>query len=227
MTADVQEEPEPPRVLLVDDDETIRWSVSKGLRQAGFEVDAVARISEARELLRKDPRAYAAAILDLELDDGNGGELLWELQEPGNACCAIVLTGYSVGPIVRQPRSRGAFRVLTKPVGIDDLTDAVVRTAEATFDYRDDLQSALDGGIVTLPDPKRRADPEPAADLAPDPPLTPRESDVLELLRRGLTTKDMAAELNLSARTIKFHVSNLLRKYEARSRIDLLARLSS
>ena len=84
-----------------------------------------------------------------------------------------------------------------------------------------------DRTIVTLPDPKRRADPEPAADLAPDPPLTPRESDVLELLRRGLTTKDMAAELNLSARTIKFHVSNLLRKYEARSRIDLLARLSS
>jgi DNA-binding NarL/FixJ family response regulator len=227
MTADVQEEPEPPRVLLVDDDEAIRWSVSKGLRQAGFEVDAVARIGEVRELLNEDPRAYAAAILDLELDDGNGGELLWELQEPGNACCAIVLTGYSVGSVVRQLRSRGAVRVLTKPVGMEELIDAVVRTAEATFDYREDLESALDGGVVTLPDPKRRDEPTPDQDLAPQPTLTPRESDVLDLLRRGLTTKDMAAELHLSARTIKFHVSNLLRKYEARSRIDLLARLSS
>lgn len=226
MNVDAQPEVEPSRVLVVDDDENLRWVIARGLRHAGFEVEAASRVDEVRQLLRDDPRGYTAAILDLELGDGNGGELLWVLQEPDNACCAVVLSGYSLGPLVHQLRSRGAVRVLSKPVDIDELVAAVRRAEEATLAYREDLHTALDGDVVSLPAPAPVVEAALPAKAAAGPKLTPREADVLQLLRRGLSTKDMARELDLTARTIKFHVTNLLRKYDARSRIDLLARLS-
>ena len=207
----------PVSVLLVDDDPAVLWALRRTLEEHGFEVDAATSIAQARSLVGEEPRRYSAAVLDLELGDGNGGELLRELQLPEHACCALVLSGYAAGAVVQQMHERGAVRVLQKPIGTDELITAIRGTHGATEAYRTDLGAVSAAPVNVHPG-------EALSDAGPN--LTDRERDVLNLLRRGLSTKLMASELGLTERTIKFHVGNLLRKFEARSRIDLLAQLS-
>lgn len=207
----------PVSVLLVDDDPAVLWALRRTLEDNGFEVDAATSVAQARSLVGEEPRRYTAAVLDLELGDGNGGELLRELQLPEHACCALVLSGYAAGAVVQQMHERGAVRVLQKPVGTAELVTAIRGTHGATQAYRADLSAVP---MVSL----HVHQGEALSDAGPN--LTDRERDVLGLLRKGLSTKLMASELGLTQRTIKFHVGNLLRKFEARSRIDLLAQLS-
>lgn len=80
-------------------------------------------------------------------------------------------------------------------------------------------------GLLVL-DPQLAADLLPAAesDLAPIEELTPRESEVLQLLAEGLTNKAIAQQLHISNHTVKFHVNAILRKLRAQSRTEAVVK---
>lgn len=115
---------------------------------------------------------------------------------------------------------------------------AVAILSPATADAAGIVQRAGYRGYVRSSDPKERLRAEIVAASVPlafaddarqghaeaHPPLTPREAQVLGLLMLGLPNKRIASRLGITERTIKHHVSSLIRKYHARGRLGLLVK---
>ena len=93
-----------------------------------------------------------------------------------------------------------------------DLTDVRDRLR----DFREELTGLTDGLA-------ERPAPSPARPRYPGTPLTPREREVLGLVAEGLANRDIAQRLYISERTVKFHISALLEKLDARNRTEAVA----
>ena len=113
------------RILVVDDDRSLRLLCRVNLELDGFQVDEASTLEEARTVLRGE--AVAAVLLDVHVGPENGLELLEELRAGGGPPVAL-LTGESGLP----PEARGrADAVLSKPFAIDELTSTVERLAQS------------------------------------------------------------------------------------------------
>ena len=114
-------------VLLVDDEPVVRRSVAMALERAGFRVLTAASITDAWSQAELSPPDFA--VLDLNLDDGHGLQLLEALQEIRPGCRTVVLTGYdSIASSVRALRA-GAVGYLAKPVASERLIAALEGSA--------------------------------------------------------------------------------------------------
>lgn len=121
----------PVRVLLMDDEETIRVLAARVLQQLGLEVTAVA---DGRAALEEFDRAAAAArpyglvILDLTIPGGMGGkETIAELRRRAGDFVAIVSSGYSSDPVMANHRDYGFQAVVPKPYNVSQLIETVER----------------------------------------------------------------------------------------------------
>lgn len=106
----------------------------------------------------------------------------------------------------------GASGYLVKSASAAELDDAVRRTADDDAVFSAGLAGLLLGEYGRLND-----GPEPDA-----PKLTPRETEVLRLVARGLTARQIASRLVLSHRTVENHVQNTLRKLQLHNRVELV-----
>lgn len=119
-------DPAIPRVLLVDPDSAMTSLLSGVFRRHGHHLDAVASVADANALLDKDE--HDAVLLELNLPDGNGFELLRELRSVRHRTFPVVVVS-----AIRQPGAiarclqLGATRYLTKPVDPIELLRAVAR----------------------------------------------------------------------------------------------------
>ncbi len=133
----------PPRILVVDDERMIRWSLRACFEEAGALVDEAASLEEARR--RLEEQWPALLVLDLKLPDGDGLDLLEEVQAEGTDLAALVITAYgSVRGAVEAVR-KGAFDYVAKPFELDDL----LLTAKRALEQRElrriaDLRARLD-----------------------------------------------------------------------------------
>ena len=116
---------------------------------------------------------------------------------------------------MREAFLAGVVACLRKPVEARVLEGAVHRAVDATLVMRRCIQDAA-VSMAAMETPSCPHDTSM---------LTPREQEILELLTHGRSTRSMAQALDVSQRTVKFHVSNVLRKLGADSRISLLAKL--
>lgn len=118
----------PATVLLVDDEPSLRVTLSVLLRRQGFQVTAVEGLSEARHALERE--LYDVVITDLRLEDGDGAEVIQATRRLCPHAEVIVLTAYgSIGSAVEMVKL-GAFDYLTKPVEPDELLLAVRKARE-------------------------------------------------------------------------------------------------
>ncbi len=133
----------PPRILVVDDERMIRWSLRACFEEAGALVDEAASLEEARR--RLEEQWPSLLVLDLKLPDGDGLDLLEEVQAEGTDLAALVITAFgSVRGAVEAVR-KGAFDYVAKPFELDDL----LLTAKRALEQRDlrriaDLRARLD-----------------------------------------------------------------------------------
>jgi two-component system, NtrC family, sensor kinase len=109
----------PPAVLLVDDEETIRSFIRKALARDGFEVVPCGSLAEARSCL--EAREFDLLVLDKNLPDGSGLEIIEESRRRGHTSEAIIVTGYSDAESAIQAVALGVFRYVRKPFDIDTL----------------------------------------------------------------------------------------------------------
>lgn len=108
------------RVLIVDDESTLRTALFRALDRKGLSVVTANRIEEAK-LLAQGDQALDLAIVDLNLPDGDGIELMGHLKSLYPSCEVIILTGHgSIESAVRATQ-RGAFHFITKPFNMDEL----------------------------------------------------------------------------------------------------------
>ena len=157
-------------------------------------------LAEARELL--DSTEADVVLLDLELPDGSGIELLKELPEK---TAAVVLTAFLREHEVVSALESGARGYLLKGAPSADILAA--------------LQSAAEGESFLSP----RVSSVLASSMQGARRPSPRELEVLELLVQGQSNREIGETLFISERTVKFHVSSLMNKLGAENRARMAA----
>ncbi|MDD5010141.1 MAG: sigma-54 dependent transcriptional regulator, partial [Syntrophorhabdaceae bacterium] len=108
-----------PPLLLIDDEPAIQFGFSEYLSRVGYSVHGALSVAEAREALAA--HRFDAILLDLNLPDGNGLDLIAELRENYFDIPIIVITGIGDIPLAVESMRRGADNFLTKPVNMPDL----------------------------------------------------------------------------------------------------------
>ncbi len=119
------------RILVADDEESIRWVLSKSLSKQGFEVDLASNGQEALLMSRK--RSYDLAVLDIKMPGLSGLELLSKFQEECPQALVVIMTAESSMKNAVEAMKRGAYDYLTKPFDLDAL-DAIIYKAQKAAD---------------------------------------------------------------------------------------------
>lgn len=114
-----------PRILVVDDEGLLRWSLAEMLSAAGYEVIEARNGKEARQAFGTPALPVAAMLLDLKLPDANGIQLLQEARRNCLTCPIIVMTAYGTADTVEAAMSAGAHHVVSKPFDLDHMVRLV------------------------------------------------------------------------------------------------------
>ncbi len=190
-----------PMVYVVDDDLSVRRSMGRLLRCAGFQVETFA---SAREFLAHPRRDVPAClVLDVRMPDLGGLELQRELNRLGNTVPVIFITAHGDIPMSVRAMKAGAFEFLTKPFQTAHLLEAI--------------RQALARDAVAHEERM-----EVREVRARYKQLTPREREVMALITAGRLNKQVAGELETAERTVKFHRANIMQKMRAKSLADLV-----
>ncbi|GAB4489316.1 MAG: hypothetical protein OHK006_20840 [Thermodesulfovibrionales bacterium] len=107
------------RVLVVDDEQLVRWFLDRALRKGGFEVVAVSNITEAYELLSKEQ--FDLLFLDLRMPQGSGTDLIGKIDRLPQKPKIVVCSAFITSDLDAEFRSKGIF-VLKKPFKLDELS---------------------------------------------------------------------------------------------------------
>ena len=119
------------RVLVVDDEALIRWSLAQMLSDRGYQVVEGGDGSAARSAVRDAARAFDVMLLDLRLPDSDGLSLLASLRKASPATRIILMTAYGAPDVVRGALDLGAYRVVSKPFALEDVAKLVAEAAAA------------------------------------------------------------------------------------------------
>jgi len=205
------------KVMVVDDHPMWRDAVARDLAAAGF--DIVATAGDGSEAVR---RARAAApeviVLDLNLPGLSGVEVCKSVIGDNPALRVLVLSASGEHEDVLEAVKSGATGYLLKSAGREELVDAVRRTAAGDPVFTPGLAGLVLGEYRRLASDSAPAAPdEPAA-----PRLTDRETEVLRLVAKGLSYRQIAERLVISHRTVQNHVQNTLGKLQLHNRVELV-----
>jgi two-component system nitrogen regulation response regulator GlnG len=119
------------RILVADDEESMRWVLSKSLTKQGYQVDLASNGREALLMSRK--QTYDLAVLDIKMPGISGLELLSKFREECPQALVIIMTAESTMKNAVEAMKRGAYDYLTKPFDLDAL-DAIIYRAQKTAD---------------------------------------------------------------------------------------------
>jgi len=200
------------RVLLADDHELVRAGVRKVLENSpGFEV--VGEASRGDETLAKLAELEPdVLLLDLNMPGGDGFEVLRSARDTAGGARILVLSLHVQAEYVSRAVREGADGYLSKDLAAQELPDAIASVMAGKPWYSAAVQEVLAKVVRT-------------GGTRPLEKLTPREREVLVGIARGLTSKEIGAQFNISARTVETHRAALMRKLDVRS-IALLTQLA-
>jgi DNA-binding NtrC family response regulator len=118
-----------PRVLVVDDEPLIRWSVTETLARLGFAVEQASDAMSAMRALTNVAGDFDVIVLDLRLPDMNDLSLLATIRQMHPAAAVILMTAFGTDEVLEQAIALGAATVLDKPFELSELIDAVCGAA--------------------------------------------------------------------------------------------------
>ena len=195
---------EPAIVFVIDDDRNVRDAITSVLAMDGHLVAAYATCEAFLNDFK--PGSGACLLVDAYLPGMQGIELLQRLSESGEMMPSIMITGSSDVPMAVQAMKVGATDFIEKPIGNADLLASVARAVE----------HSRDAG-------KLRGWRRDAATLLAT--LTRREREVMDLVLAGEPSKNIAADLRISQRTVENHRASIMKKTSSKS-LPGLARLA-
>lgn len=185
---------EPIRVVVVDDHELVRNGL-RALLDSQPDLCVVGEAASVAEGIRRvafdEPDVV---VLDVSLPDGSGIDACHEMRQVAPDCRVLMLTGFPDEAAYSEARKAGASGFLLKRADSAHLADAIRHVAEG-----DSVFEGPPSGPTT----------GPPASLDR---LTSREQEILELIARGCTNREIAQHLYLAEKTIKNYVSTLLTK---------------
>jgi DNA-binding NarL/FixJ family response regulator len=204
----------PPTVVIADDQALVRGGFRMILSAAGIPVVAEAADGQqaVEAVLKHQPDV---ALMDIRMPEMDGLEATRRiLAAPvGRSCRIIILTTFDLDHYVYAALAAGASGFLLKDVTPEHLVAAVrlVQAGDAL------LAPSITRRLVERFAPRSSDSPRDQSGLSE---LTPRELEVLQLMARGLSNAELAAELTLSGATVKTHVARILAKLQLRDRVQ-------
>jgi len=197
---------EPVRILLADDHTLVRAGVRRILEaEPGIVVAGeVADGDAALEFLRVNP--VDVLVLDLTMPGADGFEVLRQVKGTRSGMKVLVLTMHANAEYVARAVQDGADGYLLKDSAVQDLVSAIEAVRSGRAYYSPPVQRELSELLRAHSAPPRPMDT-----------LTDREREVLQLVVKGLSTKEIASKLDISTRTVETHRANLMRKLNLKS----------
>jgi two-component system CheB/CheR fusion protein len=196
--------PGPPVIFVVDDDDHIRAALRSVLEDDGRTVKDFASCEEFLEAFR--PGEDACLLIDAQLPGMSGLDLLQRLSDEGRLLPAVMVTGKADVAMAVRAMKAGATDFIEKPIGRDELLACVERALENSQDasklvaWREAAASHMAG-------------------------LTLRQKQVMELVLAGSPSKNIAADLGISQRTVENHRAVIMKRTGVKS-LPALARLA-
>ena len=192
------------RILIVDDHSMVRMGMA-GLLAMEADMEVVAEAEDLNQAVAAfSNHRPDVTLMDVRMPGGSGLEALARIREINPTARVVILSTYDLEEPILVAHAAGATGYLLKSIKGDELM-AAIRCVHA-------------GGNCFPP-----ALLNHIAARAKFKPLTPREIETLDLLRRGFSNKDIGQVLEISENTAKFHVKAILAKLEVTDRAEAVA----
>lgn len=196
---------QPLRIFLVDDHEVVR----AGLRALLEKREGLTIVGEAAGVAEAVDKALASrpdvVLMDVRLEDGSGIEACRKIMDAGLGIRVLMLTSFSDDEAVISSILAGASGYLLKQIDAESVYQAIDAVSRGEL--------LLDPDLTRTVLERIRAASEKPPEKGMDA-LTKRELEVLELIARGMTNKEIATELYLSDKTVRNYVSSILDKLD-------------
>jgi FixJ family two-component response regulator len=180
-----------PTVFVIDDDASVRKSLSRLLRSAGYTTETFA---SAEEFLRREHfNGIGCLLLDVQMPGLTGMDMQEELNKADYHMPIIFITGHGDIPMSVEAMKKGAVDFLTKPFDDKQLLQAVEKAIEKDTYARAEYDETLDI--------RRRIEL-----------LTPRENEILRYIITGMLNKQIALKLDIAEKTVKVHRGRIMEK---------------
>jgi len=200
------------KILIADD----HWVIRAGLRallNSTPNVEVVGEAGDGYEVLEKlDTLQPDIILMDLSMPNLDGIETTRQVMKKAPSVKILILTIHEDEGLLKEAIKSGAAGYIVKRAAESELNTAIRAIQQGNMYVHPALTRALMRDISPVTEPT----------MIPLEELTPREIDVLRLLARGYTNRQIAEELSISPRTVEGHRANLSNKLGRSSRVDLV-----
>ncbi len=213
---DAVAQPEPIRVLIVDDHALFRRGLQMVLAEEA-DIELVGEASDGAEAVEKAGQALPDVVLmDIRMPRSSGIEACRAMKELSPSAKIVMLTISDEEEDLFEAIRAGASGYLLKDIPYDEVADVVraVHGGQSLINPSMAAKLLAEFAVMATRDGTERAEQVPA------PRLTEREIEVLKLVARGMNNRDIAKELFISENTVKNHVRNILEKLQIHSRME-------
>lgn len=198
--------------MVVDDDELMRAGL-RAVLSSDDEIEVVEEAGDGHQAVRRARRSRPEVVLmDIRMPELDGIAATKQLLAAAPEAKVVILTTFEDDEYIHGALRAGASGFLLKRTSPEELTEAVHRIAAGEALLSPSVTRRVIDQMVARPLPRDGEDPRLEE-------LTPREREVLELIARGLSNREIATELVVEETTVKTHVKRVLTKLGVRDRI--------
>ena len=207
-------------VVIADDHGVLRAAL-RALLKGEPDMEVIGEAADGQETVKRTQELKPQVLLlDMTMPGPGGIEITRQLQKTLPETRVLVLTVHEDERLVREALHAGAAGYIIKRAFDTELTNAIRAVAEGNLYIHPALTRAFfreqAGATPSAPGDR------PAETTADESPLTRRETEVLQLIAKGYTNRQVADELSLSVRTVETHRANLMGQLGVTSRVELV-----